>query len=65
MHRCLPALLQRQGGEVVLIEVGHRPRRHGRSHYGIGNRLWIGIVDLLGVMWLKRRFRRANTVIGC
>jgi dolichol-phosphate mannosyltransferase len=64
MHRFLPALIQRQGGEVVLIEVSHRPRRHGRSHYGIGNRLWIGIVDLLGVMWLKRRFRRANIVNG-
>jgi dolichol-phosphate mannosyltransferase len=64
MHRFLPALIQRQGGEVVLIEVSHRPRQHGRSHYGIGNRLWIGIVDLLGVLWLKRRFRRANIVNG-
>jgi glycosyltransferase involved in cell wall biosynthesis len=64
MHRFLPALIQRQGGEVVLVDVSHRPRRHGRSHYGIGNRLWIGIVDLLGVLWLKRRFRRANIVNG-
>jgi dolichol-phosphate mannosyltransferase len=31
----------------------------GQSHYGIGNRLWVGLVDLLGVMWLQRRARVA------
>lgn len=64
MHRFFPALVRRQGGEVVLVEVNHRPRRHGRSHYGIGNRLWVGIVDLLGVLWLKRRCRQAKIVDG-
>jgi dolichol-phosphate mannosyltransferase len=65
MHRFLPALVQRQGGEVALIDVNHRPRRAGRSHYGIGNRLWVGIADLLGVLWLKRRFRRSDIVDEC
>ncbi len=65
MHRFLPALVQRQGGEIVLVEVNHRPRLEGRSHYGIGNRLWVGIVDLLGVLWLKRRYRRADIEEGC
>ena len=64
MHRFFPALVRRQGGDVVLVEVNHRPRQHGRSHYGIGNRLWVGIVDLLGVLWLKRRWRRAEIVDG-
>jgi dolichol-phosphate mannosyltransferase len=40
---------------VVSVEVGHRPRLRGRSHYGLFNRLWVGIVDLFGVMWLMRR----------
>ncbi|HET6655999.1 MAG TPA: glycosyltransferase family 2 protein [Gammaproteobacteria bacterium] len=58
MHRFLPALVLREGGAVVSVPVHHRPRERGRSKYGVGNRLWAGIVDLLGVMWLKRRGRR-------
>jgi len=55
MHRFLPALILRQGGKIMSVEVNHRPRRHGRSNYGVLDRLWIGIVDLFGVMWLQRR----------
>lgn len=55
MHRFLPALMQRQGGEVVSVPVNHRPRRHGTTKYGLFDRLGVGIVDLVGVMWLKRR----------
>jgi dolichol-phosphate mannosyltransferase len=57
-HRFLPALLQQAGGNVTSVEVAHRPRRSGRSHYGVNNRLWVGIVDLIGVLWLKRRAGR-------
>lgn len=57
-HRFLPALVQQAGGKVASVHVGHRPRRTGRSHYGLHNRLWVGIVDLFGVMWLKRRSGR-------
>jgi len=56
-HRFLPALIQRTGGTVEAIEVHHRPRGGGQSHYGVGNRLWVGIVDLIGVLWLQRRGR--------
>lgn len=55
MHRFLPALVQRQGGTVQSIEVSHRERQHGYSKYGVMNRLWVGIIDLLGVWWLIRR----------
>lgn len=55
MHRFLPALVIRQGGQVISVEVNHRQRQHGKSKYGINNRLWVGIVDLFGVMWLIRR----------
>jgi dolichol-phosphate mannosyltransferase len=58
MHRFLPALMQREGLQVVSVPVSHRQRRAGRSKYGIGDRLWAGIVDLAGVMWLLRRRRR-------
>jgi dolichol-phosphate mannosyltransferase len=55
MHRFLPALMRQHGRKIRSLPVNHRPRRHGRSKYGIRNRLWPGIVDLLGVMWLERR----------
>ena len=58
MHRFLPALALRQGADVVSVPVHHRPRLRGRSHYSIGNRLWVGIVDLGGVLWLMRRMPR-------
>ena len=55
MHRFLPALMIRGGGEVFSVEVNHRPRERGTSKYGVWNRLWVGIVDIRGVMWLIRR----------
>ena len=61
MHRFLPALLQREGVQVWSVEVRHRPREQGVSHYGVGNRLWVGIVDMLGVWWLLRRNKRPIT----
>ena len=57
MHRFLPALVRRQGGTVLSVDVQHRARRQGESKYGIHNRLWVGMVDLLGVWWLQRRTR--------
>jgi len=55
MHRFLPALMIRRGGKVVSVPVNHRPRERGVSKYGVWNRLWVGIVDLFGVMWLQNR----------
>ena len=64
MHRFLPALVQSEGSVTVSVEVAHRPRTHGHSHYGMHDRLWAGIVDLIGVMWLKRRMKRPRIVHG-
>ena len=61
MHRFLPALVRRDGGSVISVPVGHRARLAGVSKYGIHNRLWVGIVDIVGVMWLvRRRFKSTN-----
>ena len=57
MHRFLPALFAREGLPVRHVGVGHRPRGGGRSHYSNLGRAMVGIVDLLGVMWLIRRGR--------
>ena len=64
MHRFLPALFKRAGGRVCNVAVNHRPRRTGVSKYGVHNRLWVGIVDLLGVMWLARRPCRPRIATG-
>jgi dolichol-phosphate mannosyltransferase len=57
MHRFLPALIQRNGGKTVSVEVNHRHRVMGVSKYGLHNRLWVGIIDIFGVRWLQRRAR--------
>jgi dolichol-phosphate mannosyltransferase len=57
MHRFLPALFQRAGAQVISVPVHHRARERGRSKYGMFDRLWVGIVDILGVMWLRRRYK--------
>jgi dolichol-phosphate mannosyltransferase len=57
MHRFMPALFQRQGANVISVPVGHRPRTRGTSKYGMLNRAFVGIVDIVGVMWLRRRFK--------
>src|SRR5437588_2319191 len=54
-HRFLPALVRREGWDIGYLEVVDRPRHAGSSHYGLWDRLWIGILDLLGVWWLIRR----------
>ena len=43
------------GYRLLECPVTHHPRTHGVSKYGIGNRLWRGIHDLVGVAWLRRR----------
>jgi len=57
MHRFLPALVQCGGGATISVDVNHRPRTRGSSNYGLFDRLWVGIVDLVGVLWLRRRAR--------
>jgi dolichol-phosphate mannosyltransferase len=58
MHRFLPALVLREGGSVRSVPVNHRARQRGRSKYGVFDRLWVGIADLAGVLWLRRRAAR-------
>lgn len=57
MHRFMPALFQRHGAKVTSVPVSHRPRTRGSSKYGMLNRAFVGIVDIFGVMWLRRRFK--------
>jgi len=60
MHRYLPALFKRDGWEIALVDVSHRARGGGRSNYSNFQRGLVGVVDLLGVMWLIRRRKKAE-----
>jgi len=55
LHRFLPALVRREGYDIVYVDVIDRPRQSGVSNYGFFDRLWIGLMDLGGVWWLIRR----------
>lgn len=59
MHRFLPALLMRDGVQLVHVGVSHRSRAHGQSKYGTLDRALAGVSDILGVLWLQKRARRA------
>jgi glycosyltransferase involved in cell wall biosynthesis len=51
MHRFLPAIASEQTSSIVEMPVNHRPRKYGRSKYGIGRTSRV-ILDLLTVKFL-------------
>ncbi len=53
MHRYLPALASQLGGRVAEVVVNHRPRRFGRSKYGLSRTLTV-IGDLVQLRRLMR-----------
>jgi dolichol-phosphate mannosyltransferase len=55
-HRFFAVMMRIAGFTIAECEVTHHPRIHGQSKYGIHNRLWRGIHDLIGVRWLKKRY---------
>jgi dolichol-phosphate mannosyltransferase len=55
LHRFLPILVQGTGATTREIPINHRPRRSGRSKYGVWNRLGRGIFDLFAMSWYQRR----------
>lgn len=64
LHRFLPALAKARGYSVVTASVTDRPRAAGRAKYGVWNRLWVGVLDMLAVFWLIRRCRVPSGVVS-
>ncbi|MCE3222496.1 MAG: hypothetical protein K0S58_676 [Nitrospira sp.] len=58
MHRFFPALALMHGFAVAEVPVRHYPRAHGTSKYGVGNRLFKGLYDLIAVRWMQHRCLR-------
>jgi dolichol-phosphate mannosyltransferase len=55
LHRFLPTLLRMDGWRVVQLPVEHRPRGRGASKYGVWNRVFPALADLLAVRWMRKR----------
>ena len=58
MHRFFPALALMHGFTVTEVPVRHYPRIHGMSKYGMGNRLFKSLYDLIAVRWMQNRVLR-------
>jgi glycosyltransferase involved in cell wall biosynthesis len=58
MHRFFPTLIKLYGGTVGEVPVRHRPRRFGRTKYGMWNRVFRSLADALAVRWMQRRVLR-------
>ena len=55
MHRFFPTLMKMQGARVAEVKVNHRPRLHGQSKYGVWDRAFSALYDLLAVRWMQSR----------
>lgn len=63
LHRYVPVLAHNEGFKVGEMVVQHRPRRFGKTKFGIG-RFWKGFLDLLTVLFTTRYFRRPLHLFG-
>jgi dolichol-phosphate mannosyltransferase len=57
-HRYFPTLVKMRGYTVFETPVKHSARYAGTAKYGFGNRAFVGIYDLIGVRWMKKRYLR-------
>ena len=63
LHRFLPVLAAQQGWRVSEVPVNHRPRRHGKSRFGL-ERYVRGALDLLAVVFMGRYEYRPLHLFG-
>jgi glycosyltransferase involved in cell wall biosynthesis len=63
LHRFIPVIAHSRGYRVAEIEVQHRPRRFGRSKYGM-RRFHKGLLDLMTVAFLTGFGQRPLHLLG-
>jgi glycosyltransferase involved in cell wall biosynthesis len=63
LHRFIPVLAAARGFRVGEIEINHRPRRFGRSKYGV-RRFVKGLLDLVTVKFLTGFGQRPQHLLG-
>ncbi|XUY29749.1 hypothetical protein RMR21_022455 [Agrobacterium sp. rho-8.1] len=64
IHRFMPAMMLREGWQIEVVDVAYRPRKSGRSKYNNFNRALVGIIDLVGVVWLINRRSNSRAVLS-
>ena len=63
LHRFIPVMADARGYRVAELEVRHRPRRYGRSKYGV-RRFHKGFLDLMTVTFLTGFAQRPIHFLG-
>jgi dolichol-phosphate mannosyltransferase len=63
LHRFIPVLAAARGFRTGEIEINHRPRRFGRSKYGV-RRFMKGFLDLMTVKFLTGFGQRPQHLLG-
>ena len=63
MHRFIPAIASEQGVAIAEVVVNHRPRRYGRSKYGISRTVRV-VLDLMTVKFLLSYSTRPLQIFG-
>jgi glycosyltransferase involved in cell wall biosynthesis len=63
MHRFIPAIASGMGINIAEVKVNHRPRRFGRSNYGISRTVRV-ILDLMTVKFLLAYATRPIQIFG-
>ena len=55
LHRFTTTLIKWHGFKVIEMKINHRARNSGSSKYGTLDRLFVGIVDMMGMAWYRAR----------
>ncbi len=63
LHRYIPSLANWMGFRVGEVKVRHRPRKHGKSKYGV-TRLMKGFLDLITIKFLNKFSERPLHFFG-
>ncbi|MBI4475783.1 MAG: glycosyltransferase family 2 protein [Acidobacteria bacterium] len=63
MHRFIPAIASELGVQIAETVVNHRPRRHGRSKYGLSRTVRV-LLDLVTVKFLISYSTRPLQIFG-
>jgi glycosyltransferase involved in cell wall biosynthesis len=63
LHRYIPVLAGWEGFRIGELVVRHRPRKYGKTKFGVG-RFWRGFLDLLTTIFTTRYFRRPLHLFG-
>ena len=63
LHRFIPVLAASRGFRVAEVTINHRPRKHGKSKYGV-ERFTKGFLDLLSVKFITGYGDRPQHLLG-